>query len=198
MAKCETCQVEFTADVEECPNCGTVLEQTVASPDPLPPEEPASSEAGDEPGIDESMQADESGTPGSEPEEAAPAPEEPASDAATSPTQSMARLTLLRAGEPTSEVFPVGNGNIVGRFDTEKGPVDVDLARLPEAEYISRHHAQFVRGTDNAWVIRDLQSINGVFLCRSGGDSEKVNGEASLADGDVIALGNAKFEFRVG
>ncbi|MEI6914370.1 MAG: FHA domain-containing protein [Armatimonadota bacterium] len=113
-------------------------------------------------------------------------------------TVTTARLTLKRLGELTSEVFQVGNGSVVGRFDDETGPVDVDLASLPEAEYISRRHAQFTRGNDGQWAVKDLGSRNGVFVGRAGADDfEKVTGEVVLSEGDNVALGNARFVFGV-
>jgi pSer/pThr/pTyr-binding forkhead associated (FHA) protein len=72
----------------------------------------------------------------------------------------------------------------------------VDLGPLPEASYVSRHHAEF-RFDGSTWFIRDMGSRNGTFW-RSGGQGafSRVAGEQQLASGDEIALGNARFEFK--
>jgi len=109
-----------------------------------------------------------------------------------------ARLTLKRSGALTSEVFQVGGRVVIGRFDPETGPVDVDLGSLPESTYVSRQHAEIWQ--DGAqWRIKDLGSRNGVFVRRQGeGSFRRAAGEETLGSGDEIALGNARFEFRIG
>ena len=86
---------------------------------------------------------------------------------------------------------------VLGRFDSETGPVDVDLASMPEAMYVSRRHAELWKSADGSWFIKDLGSHNGTFV-RSGEKPQfqRVSGEQLLSDGDEIALGNARFEFR--
>jgi pSer/pThr/pTyr-binding forkhead associated (FHA) protein len=99
----------------------------------------------------------------------------------------------------TQDTFPLTPGvTILGRFDPETGPVDVDLSLLPEAVYVSRHHAE-VRCDAGQWTIKDLGSGNGTFVRAAGeGQFQKVTGDQPLKDGDEIALGNARFEFRTG
>lgn len=112
------------------------------------------------------------------------------------PTNS-AKMTLKRSGALTTEVFAIGERVVLGRFDPESGPVDVDLASLPEAMYVSRRHAELWKSADGSWFIKDLGSHNGTFV-RSGEQPQfqRVSGEQLLSDGDEIALGNARFEFR--
>lgn len=106
----------------------------------------------------------------------------------------VARLTVRRSGVDTSEVFAFAPPAVIGRFDPNVGPIEVDLAGLPEGSYVSRRHAK-ITFDDGIWSIHDLGSSNGTFICRD--DFEKVD-MAELADGDVIALGNARFVFNVG
>jgi len=104
---------------------------------------------------------------------------------------------LRRGGALTNQVFSLGERGILGRFDPETGPVDVDLAPLPEAVYVSRHHAEIWRDASGRWFVKDLGSGNGTFLCPAGQRLfQKVHGDQILHDGDEIALGNARFEFR--
>ena len=104
-----------------------------------------------------------------------------------------ARLVVKRGGAETDIAFPVASPAIVGRFDPGVGPIDVDLAALPEGQYVSRRHAK-LSCDGEAWKIEDLGSSNGTFVL--GDDFEKVD-SAELADGQEIALGNARFVFHL-
>ena len=110
-----------------------------------------------------------------------------------------ARITLKRGGVLTSEVFPIGDRVTVGRFDSESGPVDVDLGPLPESAYVSRHHADVWRDSGGVWYVKDLGSRNGTFV-RMPGEAEfqRITSEQALVDGAEIALGNARFLFNLG
>ena len=103
----------------------------------------------------------------------------------------LARLTVKRSGAETDVEFPINPPCIIGRFDPSIGPIDIDLASLPEGSYVSRKHAK-ITCEDGTWTISDMGSSNGTFLLRD--DFEKVE-SAELKDGDEIALGNARFVF---
>ncbi|MBV6459092.1 MAG: hypothetical protein HONBIEJF_02232 [Fimbriimonadaceae bacterium] len=117
--------------------------------------------------------------------------EEPQEDGGERPH---ATLTVFRNDEETEEVFDVYPPATIGRFDPTVGPIDVDLGSIPEGSYVSRKHARITL-EDGVWRIEDLGSSNGVFLKRD--DFERVT-SVELADGDQIALGNARFLFRIG
>lgn len=104
-----------------------------------------------------------------------------------------ASLTVKRSGVETTEVFEFTPPATIGRFDPSVGPIDVDLANLPEGAYVSRKHAKIVH-ENGAWKVVDLGSSNGTYALRD--DFEKVD-EAELADGDEFALGNARFVFHI-
>lgn len=77
--------------------------------------------------------------------------------------------------------------------------MDVDLATLPEAGYVSRHHAAVWRERSGQWRIMDLESRNGTYVrAANGGAFTRVGDEHALQDGDEIALGNARFIFQIG
>ncbi len=171
MAQCKTCGSTVPDTASVCPDCGMEMQVSAGQPASAP----------------------------ASPAQAQPAPS-PAPQSAASATAASARVTVRRGGVLTQDSFPLGTGpSILGRFDPETGPVDVDLGALPEAVYVSRHHAEISCDESGQWVVRDLGSGNGTFVCRAGdrkfqkvGDSEPIN------DGDDIALGNARFEFRIG
>jgi hypothetical protein len=111
---------------------------------------------------------------------------------------SAARLLTIRYGAPTGQEVPLmGQRLVVGRFDPETGPVDIDLSDAPEAGHISRQHGELYREGD-AWMVRDLGSTNGVFV-KSGGTASfgpRITAPQALKDGDELAFGNARFIFK--
>jgi pSer/pThr/pTyr-binding forkhead associated (FHA) protein len=121
-----------------------------------------------------------------------PMPPSPPDDTALG----FARLTLKRSGVVTKETFDLGERVVIGRFDQETGPVDVDLGPLPEAQYVSRQHAEIWRDETGGWHVKDLESSNGTFVRSKGQPKfERAATELPLADGDEVALGNARFAF---
>ncbi|MBX3111989.1 MAG: FHA domain-containing protein [Fimbriimonadaceae bacterium] len=108
-------------------------------------------------------------------------------------TTDLPRLVVKRAGAETEEVFFFSPPATVGRFDPAVGPVDVDLAAIPEGSYVSRKHAKITHD-DEGYKLADLGSSNGTYVLRDG-DFQKID-ETVVTDGDEIALGNARFVFR--
>ena len=113
--------------------------------------------------------------------------------------QTQARLLAVRYGAPTGDEIPlIGQRLVVGRFDPETGPVDVDLSESAESGHISRQHGELYREGDGSWMVRDLGSTNGVFV--KGGDTAsfgpRITAPRALKDGDELAFGNARFIFR--
>ncbi len=209
MKTCLTCGASVADDADVCPDCGMEFDSQSAPAAPIASSEgagftvdfgaPNSDNAGAPVALDKSdfefAPADNSAQAPVilEKSEAAP-------NAATSPAStSMARITLRRGGAPTSESFRFGSGAVVGRFDPDSGPVDVDLAPLPEASYVSRHHAEFRHDAGSGqWFVRDMGSSNGTFWRAGGaGAFSRLSGEQQLNAGDEISLGNARFEFGV-
>lgn len=127
-----------------------------------------------------------------EPEEAVAA--EPEAEAAAPGPAPFAKIILKRNGLASEVEFPVVSPAVIGRFDPDKGPIEVDLGPLPEAVYISRKHARLDQADDGTWTITDLGSSNGTFVLRE--DFERVD-SAELADGDEFALGNVRFVFHI-
>ncbi len=115
-------------------------------------------------------------------------------DEAISESTALANLLLIRSGQPSGDVFPLGQRNIIGRFDPSVGPIDVDLARLAEGVYISRKHAQ-IEFDGERWVLTDLGSSNGTFIKNEAGEFIRISEPTELANESEIAFGNAVFKF---
>jgi pSer/pThr/pTyr-binding forkhead associated (FHA) protein len=133
--------------------------------------------------VEEEPQAEEA--PGTE-------PEEPEADSETA-APSGPRLVIKRAGAETEDVFPFTAPATIGRFDPSVGPIDVDLGSVPEGAYVSRKHAKITE-EDGVFTLSDLGSSNGTYVLRD--DFERIE-SAVIADGDEIALGNARLVFRI-
>ncbi|OGF66065.1 MAG: hypothetical protein A2Y62_00165 [Candidatus Fischerbacteria bacterium RBG_13_37_8] len=111
-----------------------------------------------------------------------------------------ASLLLKRGGFVTGDIFYIGEEVIIGRFDAETGPVDVDLSAIPESTYISRIHAKIYVDESGQWQVCDLGSNNGTFLWSPEEKKPRripAEEPAPLNDGDEVAFGNARFEFHV-
>lgn len=220
--QCVTCGSTMPATASICTDCGMELQegvspQNLANSDSASPNLPTSPEASsspDEQKIDATVviepessdndfsfdafdlpSGNDTPAPDAVPETPA-APAAPAAPAPAAPAPA-ARLTLKRNGVLTGDVFPLGGRVVIGRFDVDSGPVDIDMASLPEAAYVSRRHAE-IWCEEEEWKIKDLGARNGTFVQSGDGQFQRVTGEQVIRDGDEVALGNARFEFNSG
>jgi len=177
MPQCSTCGANVREKEPVCPECGMELG---GAPAPAGPQQSTFA-----PPI----------TPPAAPQSPARLPASPAT--ASQAASGLAKLTLRRAGALTNESFPLGERVTIGRFDIETGPVDVDFGPVPEGAYLSRRHAEIWRDASGGWFIKDLGSQNGTFV-RPASDSQfqRVVQDHQISDGDEIAFGNGRFEFR--
>ncbi|MFB2891590.1 FHA domain-containing protein [Aerosakkonemataceae cyanobacterium BLCC-F50] len=192
MLKCPVCDFDITEQEEVCPNCGNPncgnnlkLQQiTIVAPSEVAPTS--------------TSQAVEL------PKEVTTSTSVLIESASKEliPTTSKAKIILKRSGNRTTQTFSIeGEKIIIGRFDPDSGPVDIDLGCLPEAEaeYISRYHAEIWQNRLGQYFIKDLDAKNGTFFRPKGQPKfQRVSGEQAINDGDEIALGNVQFEFYVG
>jgi hypothetical protein len=218
MLTCQICQHENPEGAEYCENCGAALE----SSSPMTSNEPQAMDIPVTPDMDDASmsEADTSLgtaplTPDSLPDELDDAPaadgdvssdvlDVAAGEASLAPTPSgdqRPRLTPIRHGAPAGEAYPLmGDRLLVGRFDAETGPVDIDLSEVPEAEQISRNHAEIYREADGTWYVQDLGSTNGVFVKSSGSlrFGPRLTAPQALQSGDELSFGNSRFLFQIG
>ena len=110
-------------------------------------------------------------------------------------SSAVAELHHKLHGALTGTTFLIGLDVLVGRFDAQKGPVDVDLGQLGVTDHISRHHARmYLQGAD--WVVEDLNSKNGVFVRRPTEGARRINTPTVLSTGDEVSFGMVTFVFR--
>ena len=107
------------------------------------------------------------------------------------------RLIAKQANTPISE-FPLDSNNaIIGRFDSDTGPVDIDLEGFPGEDTISRNHAE-IYYEGNQWKIKDLGSTNGVFIRRANQNrfEARIIRPEVIYPGDEIAIAKIRFLFQ--
>lgn len=103
--------------------------------------------------------------------------------AAEPDTLGVPRAYLIREGDGGPRVWLARSTWRVGRDP------DNDLV-VPEHS-VSRHHAEILRQKDGGFVIRDLDSLNGLFV-----NNHKVR-HAPISDGAHIDFGDVRFTFAV-
>ena len=100
----------------------------------------------------------------------------------------MAFLRALHPGPLRSEQPLDPRGCRIGR---DRSRVDILLHGIG----VSRCHCWLGRDAEGRWLVRDLDSLNGVFV-----NGREIEGDHPLADGDVIGLGTRRagdYEFRL-
>lgn len=102
-----------------------------------------------------------------------------------SPTERLAALGLaLESLDDPGVLHPIGRATTtIGRATDN----DISINSVS----VSRYHARIVVASDSTYLI-DLQSTNGSTV-----NEQRIN-RRNLNDGDVIAIGSAKFKFAVG
>jgi pSer/pThr/pTyr-binding forkhead associated (FHA) protein len=113
------------------------------------------------------------------------------------PSTGTARLISKQSNVPTSEFLLDGSNAVIGKFDPDMGPVDIDLDGFPGDETISRNHAEIYQ-EGGAWKIKDLGSTNSVFIKRAGQSKfgARITMPEILNSGDEIAIAKIRFLFQ--
>ncbi|MFP4222183.1 MAG: FHA domain-containing protein, partial [Phormidium sp.] len=102
-------------------------------------------------------------------------------------------LTAKQTNAPQIE-FPVHQISLIGVFDPDSGPVDIDLESFIGGETVSRHHAE-IYPEAGTWMVKDLGSTNGVFIKPQGQSrfSARITRPTPLNPGDEVAFGKVQF-----
>ena len=114
-----------------------------------------------------------------------------------SPTQT-ARLIPKQVGSPLPEFILDSSNAIIGRFDPDTGPVEIDLDGFHGSETMSRKHGEIYM-ENGQWKIKDLGSTNGIFIkpahmTRFG---SRITTPQPLNSGDEIAIGKIRLLFQI-
>ena len=98
-------------------------------------------------------------------------------------------LRALHPGPLHTEQRLAGTGNVIGRDGQATGII-------LHGSRVSRRHCWIGQGAEGEWLLKDLDSTNGVFV-----NGRRVEGQCELASHDVIGLGrsrSADYEFLAG
>lgn len=182
MIICDACGYENPDNVAFCEACGTEL---TVSPIPAP------TSSTEDPFAATPVESVSSPTfPTQKPtDETVSSPSAPV-------TFGTAKL-VAKAPKPPSSEFILDNNNIIGRFDPDTGPVEIDLDGFPGEDTISRNHAEIYQEGGH-WKIKDLGSTNGVFIKRAGQTrfGARITLPETLMPGDEIAIAKIRFLFQ--
>jgi FHA domain len=107
-----------------------------------------------------------------------------------------ARLIAKQANAPVPE-FSIDSNALIGIFDPDRGPVDIDLEHFSGGETISRNHAE-IYPEGGVWKIKDLGSTNGVFIKPAGQSrfNARITAPTPLNSGDEVAIAKVCFVFQ--
>lgn len=193
MITCSACGYDQNPDgAEFCDACGSELQgvaptvisspqtPTVIQPQTPPPTSPP--------------------TPPPIPETRYPTPTPTPNPTLNSPsfpnTATTARLIAKQPNPPISE-FPLDSNAIVGIFDPDTGPVEIDLEVFSGADTVSRSHGEIYQ-EGGVWKVKDLGSTNGIFIKRVGQTrfGARITIPETLNSGDEIAFAKVRFLFQ--
>ncbi|MEB3827027.1 FHA domain-containing protein [Phormidium sp. CCY1219] len=181
---CSRCGYDTNpADAEFCEACGAEL-NAAAPPAPEPPTTVS------EPQVVPIAPPE----PSDPPLETAEAPATPTVASVTTPPP--ARLVAKQPNAPQVE-FALNNVSLVGIFDSDSGPVDIDLESFVGGDTVSRHHAE-IYPDGGGWMVKDLGSTNGIFIKPKGGSrfGARITTPTPLNPGDEVAFAKVQFTFQ--
>jgi serine/threonine protein kinase len=109
----------------------------------------------------------------------------------------IAKLIPIQPVGSLPEFFLDKNKLIIGRIEPESPSVDIDLDSFPGSNTVSRQHGEIYREAGK-WKIRDLGSVNGIFIKATGQPrfGARITAPEILNSGDKIAFGKVRFRFQ--
>ena len=110
----------------------------------------------------------------------------------------IAKLISKQVGAPITEFIIDSNNAIIGKFDPDIGPVDIDLDGFYGDETVSSTHAE-IYFENNQWQIKDMGSTNGIYIKPRGKTrfGYRMNKPEILNSGDEIAIGKIRLLFLI-
>ncbi len=110
----------------------------------------------------------------------------------------VAKLISKQVGAPITEFIIDSNNAIIGKFDPNIGPVEIDLDGFYGDETVSSTHAE-IYFENNQWQIKDMGSTNGIYIKPIGKTrfGYRMNKPEILNSGDEIAIGKIRLLFLI-
>jgi len=114
----------------------------------------------------------------------------------TATTTTTARLITKQPHPPLAE-FSLDNNVLIGLFDPDTGPVDIDLEAFSGSDTVSRNHAEIYQ-EGGVWKVKDIGSTNGTFIKPVGQIrfGSRITLPEILNPGDEIAFAKVRFLFQ--
>ena len=102
----------------------------------------------------------------------------------------VAKLIPIHSADSLPEFVVDKSSMIVGRFEPGELEVDINLECFSDSHTVSRQDGMIYR-QQGQWKVKDLNSVNGVFIRRNGQSrfSKKITSSEILNSGDAIAFG---------
>ena len=109
---------------------------------------------------------------------------------------SIVKLIPKQIGAPIPEFIIDSNNAIIGKFNPEIGPVEIDLDGFYGNNTVSLTHAE-IYFKNNQWQIKDMGSTNGIYIKHIGKTrfGYRINKPEILNSGDEIAIGKIRLLF---
>ncbi|MGK7922803.1 MAG: FHA domain-containing protein [Trichodesmium sp.] len=113
-------------------------------------------------------------------------------------TETIAKLIPKQVSAPIPEFIIDSNNAIIGKFDPNIGPVEIDLDGFYGDETVSYSHAE-IYFENNQWQIKDMGSSNGIYIKPTGKTrfGYRINRPEILNSGDEIAIGKIRLLFLI-
>jgi len=113
-------------------------------------------------------------------------------------TSNVVKLIPKQVGAPIPEFIIDNNNAIIGKFNPDIGPVEIDLDRFYGDDTVSSTHAE-IYFKNNQWQIKDMGSTNGIYIKPTGKTrfGYRINKPEILNSGDEIAIGKIRLLFLI-
>ena len=113
-------------------------------------------------------------------------------------TSTIVKLIPKQIGAPIPEFIIDSNNAIIGKFNPEIGPVEIDLDGFYGNNTVSSTHAE-IYFENNQWQIKDMGSNNGIYIKPTGKArfGYRINKPEILKSGDEIAIGKIRLLFLI-
>ncbi|BAQ66390.1 FHA domain-containing protein [Geminocystis sp. NIES-3709] len=105
---------------------------------------------------------------------------------------------ICKMPNPAIAEFSIENYSLIGIFDPDTGPVDIDLENFVGGETVSRQHGE-IYWENGQWMIKDLGSTNGIFIKKLGNNrfNARITTPEIIEHGDEIAIAKIRFSFKI-